>query len=55
MRVEHGEPVVHRSVGGLATGLAAPHERSEGLWVGWPGDLGALDATSRARVLQRLT
>jgi trehalose 6-phosphate synthase/phosphatase len=54
VRVEHGEPVVHRSVGGLTTGLAAPHERSHGLWVGWPGDLTALDASSRDLVLRRL-
>lgn len=26
------------AVGGLATGLRAPHERSRGLWFGWPGD-----------------
>jgi trehalose 6-phosphate synthase/phosphatase len=45
---------VHRSVGGLATGLAAPHERSQGLWIGWPGDLGALDSLWRERLLRRL-
>jgi trehalose 6-phosphate synthase/phosphatase len=28
---------VTRSVGGLATGLAGPHERSGGEWIGWPG------------------
>src|SRR3712207_4358323 len=42
------------SVGGLATGLRAPHERSDGLWLGWPGDLGELDATSRERVRRGL-
>jgi trehalose 6-phosphate synthase/phosphatase len=30
---------VEKSVGGLATGLRAPHERSGGYWIGWPGDL----------------
>jgi trehalose 6-phosphate synthase/phosphatase len=54
VRVEHGEPIVHRSVGGLATGLKAAHERSGGLWVGWPGELGGLDATSRGNVLRQL-
>lgn len=28
---------IERSPGGLATGLRRPHERSEGLWIGWPG------------------
>ena len=37
-----GEPTVARSPGGLATGLSGPHESSEGLWVGWPGDLSTL-------------
>ena len=31
--------VVLPSSGGLATGLRVPHERSGGLWIGWPGDL----------------
>jgi trehalose 6-phosphate synthase/phosphatase len=50
VRAEHGEPVVHMSVGGLATGLRAPHERSNGLWIGWPGDLGDLDPRGRDKV-----
>jgi trehalose 6-phosphate synthase/phosphatase len=54
VRSEHGEPVVHMSVGGLATGLRVPHEGSGGLWIGWPGDLSALDPASRARVMCRL-
>jgi trehalose 6-phosphate synthase/phosphatase len=33
---------VEQSVGGLATGLRAPHERSGGYWIGWPGNLDAL-------------
>jgi trehalose 6-phosphate synthase/phosphatase len=28
---------LQRSMGGLATGLTEPHERSKGMWVGWPG------------------
>jgi trehalose 6-phosphate synthase/phosphatase len=31
--------VVLPSSGGLATGLRVPHQRSGGLWIGWPGDL----------------
>jgi trehalose 6-phosphate synthase/phosphatase len=54
VRAEHGEPVVHLSVGGLATGLRGPHEQSDGLWVGWPGDLSALDPVGREKVLRRL-
>jgi trehalose 6-phosphate synthase/phosphatase len=34
---------VERSGGGLVTGLRGPHERSQGLWVGWPGDVSSLD------------
>jgi trehalose 6-phosphate synthase/phosphatase len=45
---------VHMSVGGLATGLRAPHERSDGLWIGWPGDLGGLDPAARDAVLRQL-
>jgi trehalose 6-phosphate synthase/phosphatase len=54
VRSEHGEPAVHMSVGGLATGLRAPHERSDGLWIGWPGDLGGLDPAARDAVLRQL-
>jgi trehalose 6-phosphate synthase/phosphatase len=54
VRAEHGEPVVHMSVGGLATGLRTPHERSGGVWIGWPGDLGDLEPAGRAKVLRRL-
>jgi trehalose 6-phosphate synthase/phosphatase len=31
--------VARPSQGGLATGLSGPHERSGGLWIGWPGDV----------------
>ena len=31
--------VVQPSSGGLATGLRIPHQRSGGLWIGWPGDI----------------
>lgn len=32
------------SCGGLATGLRGHHERGNGLWIGWPGDLSRLRA-----------
>jgi trehalose 6-phosphate synthase/phosphatase len=39
---------VERSVGGLATALREPHERSSGLWVGWPGPTDDLAPPERA-------
>lgn len=36
------------SGGGLATGLRTPHERSGGLWFGWPGDVRRLSPEHRA-------
>ena len=41
VRIEAGRPVVRRSVGGLATGLRGPHQESNGLWIGWPGNVDA--------------
>ena len=32
------------SSGGLATGLAGPHQNSNGLWIGWPGDVRRRDS-----------
>jgi trehalose 6-phosphate synthase/phosphatase len=37
VQVRNGEVEVERSAGGLATGLARPHEQSGGLWIGWAG------------------
>ena len=54
VRTEHGDPLVQMSVGGLATGLRVPHERSGGLWIGWPGDLSGLDPAGREHVLRQL-
>jgi trehalose 6-phosphate synthase/phosphatase len=45
---------VARSTGGLATGMSGPHERSGGLWIGWPGDLAGLGDEERAAVHRRL-
>ena len=49
-----GRAVVRPSAGGLATGLRGPHEASGGLWVGWPGDVSALDEQARDEVAARL-
>lgn len=40
IRDERGQVRLVPSSGGLATALRAPHEQSDGLWFGWPGDLG---------------
>ena len=45
---------VVKSTGGLATGLSGPHERGDGLWIGWPGDTGDLGAAKRAEVTEQL-
>jgi trehalose 6-phosphate synthase/phosphatase len=54
VRVQDGEARVDRSPGGLATGLRGPHERSGGLWIGWPGDLSGLSEQQRADVRGKL-
>jgi len=45
---------VQRSTGGLATGLLGPHEQSDGLWIGWSGAPGDLDATRQALLDEQL-
>src|SRR5436189_250893 len=52
---EGGEVRLEQSAGGLATGLAGPHERLGGLWVGWPGSTEALSEDERARIARQLT
>ena len=46
--------MIRRSVGGLSTGLRGPHERSGGLWIGWPGNTRGLDAEARSEVANQL-
>ena len=41
---------VDQSTGGLATGMEASHAHLGGLWLGWPGDLGALSPRERDEV-----
>ncbi len=47
VRLEDGHVRVINSSGGVATGLRGCHERSDGAWLGWPGDLARLSATQR--------
>ncbi|MBL8923648.1 MAG: bifunctional alpha,alpha-trehalose-phosphate synthase (UDP-forming)/trehalose-phosphatase [Myxococcaceae bacterium] len=53
VRREGGEVRVERSSGGLATGLKAVHQRSGGVWVGWPGFAGAPADEHRADLEER--
>lgn len=53
-RVEGNEISLDPSTGGLVTGLRGPHERSEGLWIGWPGELPRLDPQRRGDLERRL-
>jgi trehalose 6-phosphate synthase/phosphatase len=54
VRLEEGAVRVHNSSGGVATGLRGCHERSDGAWLGWPGDLARLSATQRKDLDQKL-
>ncbi len=54
VRVTDGKPTVRRSVGGLATGLRGPHERSGGLWIGWPGTIENVGAAAHADIDRQL-
>ena len=54
VKVDRGEVVVARSGGGLAAGLRGPHESSQGLWIGWPGDLSRMSDEQRAEVERHL-
>lgn len=49
-----GRPVVRASVGGLATGLRTPHERSHGTWIGWTGELVELGEDGRCELQRQL-
>jgi len=43
VRLENDEVLVERSSGGLASGLRSPHEQTDGIWIGWPGDTSRLN------------
>ena len=50
---DDGAITAEPSSGGLATGLWGPHQRSGGLWIGWPGEL-QLDDAQRERLNEGL-
>jgi trehalose 6-phosphate synthase/phosphatase len=54
VKVEGEQVRLERSPGGLATGLAGPHARSSGLWIGWPGDVSTASEERRGEIAQRL-
>ncbi|MCE9669303.1 bifunctional alpha,alpha-trehalose-phosphate synthase (UDP-forming)/trehalose-phosphatase [Myxococcus stipitatus] len=54
VKVEKDSVAVVRSPGGLATGLSRPHERSGGVWIGWPGDVSRLSESQRSQVEAQL-
>ncbi|MBX7221208.1 MAG: bifunctional alpha,alpha-trehalose-phosphate synthase (UDP-forming)/trehalose-phosphatase [Blastocatellia bacterium] len=41
---------IQKSAGGLASGLKKPHETSDSLWFGWPGDVSAVPRRQRAEL-----
>jgi trehalose 6-phosphate synthase/phosphatase len=55
VRVKNGALTIQHSVGGLATGLRTPHERSGGVWIGWPGPIEGIDAAGRAELAEQMT
>lgn len=55
VKLDRGDIVVARSAGGLATGLGALHEKSDSLWIGWPGDVSRFDSNQRTEIDKRLT
>jgi trehalose 6-phosphate synthase/phosphatase len=54
LRADERGVSLERSSGGVATGLCGPHESGDGLWIGWPGDVAAVDAARRELLDQRL-
>jgi trehalose 6-phosphate synthase/phosphatase len=54
IRLDEDRLQFERSAGGLATGLAGPHEQSGGLWIGWTGLAADLDEAHREELDERL-
>jgi trehalose 6-phosphate synthase/phosphatase len=48
--LDDGAVVLKPSEGGLATGIRPWHERSAGVWVGWPGDIARFTRAQRAEL-----
>lgn len=51
-RLERGKLLLAHSPGGLATSLRGPHQRSGGLWLGWPGDTSRFTEAQRQELLR---
>jgi trehalose 6-phosphate synthase/phosphatase len=49
-----GDVVLTEASGGLATGLRSWHERSAGVWIGWPGLTSRLSTRQRAALDRQL-
>jgi trehalose 6-phosphate synthase/phosphatase len=54
VQLDDGQVVVSDASGGLATGLRGFHERSGGVWIGWPGMTEGLSAPQRDAVDRQL-
>ncbi len=55
VKLERGDVAITSSVGGLATGLRGPHEQSDSLWLGWPGDISRFDPSQRSHIERNLS
>jgi len=55
VKLERGDVAITSSVGGLATGLRGPHEQSDSLWLGWPGDISRFDPSQRSHIERSLS
>ena len=53
-RVDGGRVRLDDAIGGLATGLRSWHERSGGIWIGWPGDVDAWGSAERESLEHQL-
>src|SRR5687767_7294879 len=54
LKMEGDQMEIVPSAGGLATGLLGHHEKSQGLWIGWPGDVSKLAEDKRAKMEKEL-
>ncbi|MBN1382117.1 MAG: bifunctional alpha,alpha-trehalose-phosphate synthase (UDP-forming)/trehalose-phosphatase [Deltaproteobacteria bacterium] len=54
IKLERKQIVIEPSAGGLATGLWGPHQESQGLWFGWPGDVSRLNDIQLKTLEQQL-
>jgi trehalose 6-phosphate synthase/phosphatase len=55
VKLDRGEVTITSSPGGLVTGLRGPHEQTDSLWLGWPGDISRFDPSQRSRIESNLS